>query len=258
DVAPEQARGDVELVDDRADVFGLGAILCEILTGQPPFTGTPPEAQRKAQTAALDDAGGRLDACGADAELVGLVKRCLAAEPWERPRDAGQVAQEVAAYRPSVDERLRRAELDRATAEARAEEELRTRQVTEAKAAEERRRHRAQLGLAAALLALTVLGGAGMGWWWQQRVETARDVEAAVAEAAANREGGRWPEARAALERAAGRLGGSGPAALRGRVQRARADADFVAELDEIRLRQAEVKDGHFDLLGADDRYAAV
>jgi serine/threonine-protein kinase len=35
----EQARGDVEAINRRSDVFGLGAILCEILTGKPPYTG---------------------------------------------------------------------------------------------------------------------------------------------------------------------------------------------------------------------------
>ncbi|MBI4604197.1 MAG: serine/threonine protein kinase, partial [Planctomycetes bacterium] len=36
-MAPEQARGDVRSVDPRTDVFGLGAILYRILTGQAPY-----------------------------------------------------------------------------------------------------------------------------------------------------------------------------------------------------------------------------
>src|SRR5213078_2939390 len=36
---PEQARGEVDSLDERCDVFGLGAMLCAILTGQPPYTG---------------------------------------------------------------------------------------------------------------------------------------------------------------------------------------------------------------------------
>ena len=38
-MAPEQARGETEAIDRRSDVFALGSILCEILTGGPVFSG---------------------------------------------------------------------------------------------------------------------------------------------------------------------------------------------------------------------------
>src|SRR5262249_53071835 len=84
---PEQANGDVANLNRRADVFGVGAILCEILTGQPPYVGrSSEEVRRKACNGDLAEATARLAGCGADQELIVLTKACLSPEAVDRPK----------------------------------------------------------------------------------------------------------------------------------------------------------------------------
>ena len=82
---------------------------------------------RKAARGDLADALARLDACGADAELVALARDCLAAEPEDRPRDAGVVAERITAYLAGRAGAAAAAERERAVAEARAVEERKRR-----------------------------------------------------------------------------------------------------------------------------------
>ena len=100
-MAPEQARG--ETVSLQSDVFGLGAILCEILTGEPVYVGNN---QRniliKAAKANLATVHRKLELLGRDKPLVRLVQRCIAIAAKDRPPDAGAVAAEVTAYLESL------------------------------------------------------------------------------------------------------------------------------------------------------------
>ena len=144
---PEQALGEIDKVGTRADVFGLGAILAVILTGKPPYVGETAESVRvQAVRGKLDDCFSRLDACGAEPELVTLCKRCLAFEPADRPADAGAVANAIAELRSAADERARRAELARVRVEGEQATAL-------ARAAERRKRGRLVIGAAAVLAA---------------------------------------------------------------------------------------------------------
>ena len=172
-IPPEQAAGEIERVNERADVFGLGALLTVILTGRPPYVGETFESVRvQALRGRLDDCFARLDACGAEPELVALCKKCLAFEPADRPADAGAVAAEVAGLRAAADERARQAELERVQAEGETREAL-------ARAAEQRRRRRILLR-ATGIIALVFLGGFALVTWQWQRAEGQKDIAQAA------------------------------------------------------------------------------
>lgn len=186
---PEQAIGANEQVDARSDVFGLGGILCVLLTGRAPYVGESSESTRQlAARAKLDAALAALDASNADADLIGLCKRCLAAEPADRPADAGALAKEVTALRLAAVERARRAEIAAAEAGVKAREEHKRRRVW-----------LRGVGAVAAVLAV----GIGVSSWLAvrailaERTASAQLVQTKAAEGKAREEEGKAKESEA-------------------------------------------------------------
>jgi serine/threonine-protein kinase len=260
-MAPEQARGEQLRIDERADVFGLGAILCEILTGHPPFAGSTREAIR-AQAARGDiaDAWSRLDVSGAETELIGLARDCLAAEPEHRPRNAGEVARRLTAHLAGVQERLRAAELARVEAQARA--------------AEERKRRRLTVSLAASVLITVAAVGGGwayLAWHWRERAArlTRALAEVEVLRTQAERAGDNlalWRSTRDAAQ-AVERLLADAPDGPDGRrasdlarkVTRSAAAAEndqkLLDRLVEVRSARADDADGSTPLVDYEDAF---
>ena len=199
-MAPEQAQGEVEKLDERADVFSLGAILCELLTGRPPYEESEGESiVVQAARARLDPARARIEACDADPVLVRLCLDCLMPARAARPANAEEVAKAMHEYLASVEERAQKAEL--AAAEARI------------KAAEERRRRHLAVALAGTIVTVLALGGGAYYWINHERAQRAEEraqrieqtrtaVEAAHGESIEFGRAGKPEEALAAARRA--------------------------------------------------------
>jgi serine/threonine-protein kinase len=93
-MAPELLAGDREKLGTWTDVFALGAVLHELVTGQLPFAGrTLVEAARSLR----DDSLRALP--GQSPGLRDLLARALAKGPKDRFRDAGELASAIRAVR---------------------------------------------------------------------------------------------------------------------------------------------------------------
>jgi serine/threonine protein kinase len=93
-MSPEQARG--AEVDERSDLFSLGVLLFEMLTGQPPFRGS---GAVEILTQVISKAPPRVDSIrpAVPPRLSTLIERLLEKEPASRPQTAAEVVRELEA-----------------------------------------------------------------------------------------------------------------------------------------------------------------
>jgi WD40 repeat protein/tRNA A-37 threonylcarbamoyl transferase component Bud32 len=96
-MSPEQADGRIDAIDERSDVWGLGAVLYELLTGAPPYQGNNPYhvvAQVRSEPVTRV-----LERCAtAPPELVAVATKALHRDPDQRYQSARELAEEVSAY----------------------------------------------------------------------------------------------------------------------------------------------------------------
>jgi eukaryotic-like serine/threonine-protein kinase len=98
-MAPEQVDG--REVDQRADIYALGVMLFEMLTGQLPFSGGSPIAVAAARlTQPAPDLRGIVP--GMDARLAAIVARCLARHAEHRFSSAGELLAALSPLAASV------------------------------------------------------------------------------------------------------------------------------------------------------------
>jgi tetratricopeptide (TPR) repeat protein len=243
-MSPEQALGRPSGVDQRTDVYALGATLYELLALRPVFEGRDRQELLRRIAAEEPRPPRRLNPA-IPAELEVIVLKALEKDAASRYATAQELADDLRRFLEDQPIRARRPSwLDRARKWA--------------------RRHRPVVWSAGVVLLVTlaVLGGSA-GWIVRdraaRRARIATDVQAALAEARRFQKEGRWPEGQAAARRAEALLAsGGGDPELQQSVRTLLADLRMVAQLEDIRILRSSVKDGYFNAEGADRAYAAA
>jgi WD40 repeat protein/predicted Ser/Thr protein kinase len=156
-MAPEQAAGKSKAVGPAADVYGLGAILYELLTGQPPFRG-PTAVETLLAALEKDPVPPRRLRPHLPVDLETICCKCLRKRPEERYADAEELAEDLRRFASG--------------------QPVRARPVGRGERLLKWMRRRPALAAAYGLLVLVVLLGSAAAnalWLWH-RAEQARDL----------------------------------------------------------------------------------
>ncbi len=194
-MAPEQARA--EEVDARTDVYAVGVMLFEMLTGQLPFNGKAPVEilskhlyQEPPQPSEVAPAG-----CF-PAEFDEIIGRALAKDPDERWPSAQALAEAIGAVEARVDSRLAHTMMADASALPPLTSGLMTAQPTDPAVGSPTTAEgspvaapggRVRMDMLSAVLGVAAVGG--VLWWATRDPEPPASTEAAVASASPCPEG---------------------------------------------------------------------
>jgi serine/threonine-protein kinase len=237
-MAPEQVFARAGTIGPATDIYALGAILYEMLTGRPPFRGES-SAETERQLLAEDPVPpSRLNA-RVPRDLETICLKCLQKEPRRRYPTAAALAQDLRRFQKG--------------------EPISARQTSLAERAVKwvRRRPAVATALtAAALVSVGLIGGSL--WIISQRAATTRLVNDDLQSVTRFERSFAWAEARTSLERARARLGAGGPTALRDRIAQIDRDLLLAARLDAIRLERATNSALVVDLIQSYYEYCAA
>ena len=241
-MAPEQVIGKAGTIGPAADIYALGALLYEMLTGRPPFRGeTAAETERQV----IHDepvSPSRLNT-KVPRDLETICLKCLSKEPQRRYASAAALADDLRRFgegRPIQARPVGWGERSWRWC----------------------RRNPTAAALLVTALALVGLASGGGVWLVQQRArhdaEMRNDVGTAVAQAERLRKGFHFREARESLEQVRQRLEPAGPDDLRRQVEQAQADLNLAERLDAARIKAATLAGGQYGLAAAEPLYVSA
>ena len=223
-MAPEQIRG--APVGAAADVYALGAILYEILTGRPPFRSDSALATQM-QVLSTDPVRPALLNGSVPRDLETICLRCLQKEPARRYESAAELAADLLRFRAHEPIRARRVgRLERALLWG--------------------RRHPTRvtvMSFGAVLLCFSIARTVHDRALARERRAQEAVWSPRIDGALAQLRSGDLAQARSLLDQVPDSLSGE----LRRRVTQARRELSLVEQLDGIRLHRVEITEGRFD-----------